>query len=94
MTEDPFLFRTGSTVISVPAERMNALFGRLERTEEGKLVADELRRRNAVSSDKKLFLLRTLEEWMADTGVSDMGGDLNLVRYEMMRDLKIQPFDR
>ena len=93
MPEDPILVRTSSVVIAVPADRFDALLERLERTEEGKPVADELRERNAVSDESKRILVRTLRLWIDDLGVDDMGADLNNLRYELMRDLNIPPWD-
>ena len=93
MPEDPILVRTATVVTAVPADRFDALLERLERTEEGKSVADELRERNALSDENKKVLVRTLRLWIDDLGVDDMGTDLNDLRYELMRDLNIPPWD-
>ena len=93
MPEDPILLRTSTVVIAVPAERVNALRERLERTEEGKAAADELRERNALSDENKKVVVRALRLWIDDLGVDDMGADLNDLRYELMRDLNIAPWD-
>ncbi len=93
MPEDPIPVRTATAVIAVPAERFEALLARLERTEAGRPAADELRARDAVSDDSKRVLVRTLRLWIDDLGVGDMGADLNDLRYELMRDLNIEPWD-
>ena len=93
MPEDPTLVRTSTVVIAVPAERFEALLERLRQTEDGKTAADELSERNALSDENKKVVVRMLRLWIDDRGVDDMGADLNDLRYELMRDLKIPPWD-
>ncbi len=93
MPDAPTLVRTATQVIAVPADRFEALLERLERTDEGKPAADELRERNALSDENKRVLVRTLRLWTEVLGVDDMGADLNDLRYELMRDLNIPPWD-
>jgi hypothetical protein len=93
MPEDPILVRTSTVVIAVPAERFEALLERLRQTEEGKTAADELSERNALSDENKKVVVRMLRLWIDDLGVDDMGADLNDLRYELMRDLNIPPWD-
>ena len=93
MTEDPILVRTESAAIAVPTDRFHALLRRLPGTEEGQAAADELRERNALSDENKKVVVRTLRLWVDDLGVDHMGTDLNDLRYELMRDLRIQPWD-
>jgi hypothetical protein len=93
MSDDPILIRTATAVTAVPADRFEALLERLERTEAGKPAADELRERKAISDEAKRVLVRTLRMWIDELGVDDMGADLNDLRYELMRDLNIPPWD-
>jgi hypothetical protein len=93
MSGDPISIRTTTAVIAVPADRFEALLERLDRTAAGKPVADELRERTAISDEAKRVLVRTLRMWIEELGVDDMGADLNDLRYEVMRDLNIPPWD-
>jgi hypothetical protein len=93
MPKDPILVRTATVVVAVPAERFHALLERLERTEEGESAAAELRERNALSDDNKKVVVRSLRLWIDDVGADGLGADLNTLRYELMRDLNIPPWD-
>lgn len=93
MPEEPILLHTSTVVIAVPADRFAALLGRLRKTQEGAAAADELRKRNALSEENKKVVVRTLRVWIDDLGVDDMGADLNDLRYDLMRDLNIPPWD-
>ena len=93
MPEDPILVRTSATVTAVPADRFDALLERLPKTEDGQAAADELRERKTLSDENKKVIVRTLRLWLEDFGTDHMGSDLNDLRYELMRDLRIQPWD-
>ena len=93
MPDDPILVRTATGVVPVPAERFDALLERLERTEEGERAAAELRERHALSDENKKAVVRSLRLWIDDVGADDMGADVNTLRYELMRDLNIAPWD-
>ena len=93
MPEDPILVRTSTAVIDVPADRFGALLERLLSTETGKAAADELGERHALSEENKKVVVRTLRLWIEELGVGDMGAELNDLRYELMRDLNIPPWD-
>ena len=93
MPEERVLVRTSSAVIALPTDRFDALLERLPKTEEGRASADELRERRALSEESKKVVVRTLRLWIDDRGVDDMGADLNDLRYELMRDLRIPPWD-
>ena len=93
MPQDPILVRTATAVVAVPPDRFAALLERLERTEDGEPAAAELRARHALSDDNKKVVVRSLRLWMDDVGAVDMGADVDTLRYELMRDLNIAPWD-
>jgi hypothetical protein len=89
-----FHIRTARTTLHIPWENAHALLGRLRSVPGGSVVAGELRGSHAVAEIKnKQLLLDEMEAWLLATSVDTLGPELIELRDELMRDLKIPPFD-
>jgi hypothetical protein len=86
--------RFASNTVRVPDDEVAEFERRLAAKPNGQAAADELRaHRRFVGDDQKSLALSAVNEWMREVDNSKLSEALKDVRYELMRDLRLPPFD-
>ena len=86
--------RFASNSVSVPSDDIAELARRLEAEPNGQAAADELREdRRFANDEQKQLALEVIETWMVEVGASSLSDGIMESRYELMRDLRLPPFN-
>jgi hypothetical protein len=97
VAEESVVFRTSRDEIAVPAVKATELVSWLRERADGRAAADAIENRRpagvAFTEEQKSVVLSELDaRGMMQSGF-DVLGELNDLRYELMRDLRVPPFD-
>ena len=80
--------------VAVPEDEAAELAHRLEAESGGYAAADELRtHRRFADEAQKTLTLSVINVWMHEVDDETLSDSMKAVRYELMRDLRILPFD-
>ena len=86
--------RFASNVVPVPEDEATELARRLEAWPDGRAAANELRtHRRFADEAQKTLALSVINAWMDEVEASTISDGMKDVRYELMRDLHLPPFD-
>ena len=88
------LLRFASNSVPVPEDQATELARRLEAWADGRAAADELRTHLRFANEaQKTLALSVINAWIYEVDASTLNDGMNDVRYELMRDLHLAPFD-
>jgi hypothetical protein len=86
-------FLTAVDTIDVPDDKAHELARRLRGASAAKKITEPDGRGVRFTDDEKRVVLDELAQWIRDEGVSAPGRELGDLRHELMRDLRVPPFD-
>jgi hypothetical protein len=88
------LLRFASNSVPVPEDEATELARRLEAEPQGRGAADELRtHRRFADEAQKGLALSVINAWFHEVDASTLSDGMKDVRYELMRDLRLPPFE-
>jgi hypothetical protein len=83
-----------STDLRVPAADLEELVRRLRAEPGGNAAAEELSTKRRFADDgQKQLALSTIETWFGEVDAQNLSRGIRAMRYELMRDLRLPPFE-
>lgn len=86
-------FLTDVDVIDVSSAKADELARRLRASTAAKAIADADERGVRFTAEEKSAVLVALSNWIYESGFDALGDGLADLRTELMRDLRVPPFD-